>query len=52
MQTVMKRKMQEKNKDKSEARYAKMKQKKNSLKIDCYNVKRKLNNMEQVQMKY
>ena len=52
MQTVMKRKMQKMNKDKSEARHAKKKQKKNSLKIDCYNVKRKLNNMEQVQMKY
>ena len=40
--------MQEKNKDKIEARFAERKQKTNSLKIKFLNVKRKLNNMEQV----
>ena len=48
-QGVMKRKMQEKNKDKIEARFAERKQKMNSLKIKF---KRKLDNMEQVQMEY
>ena len=38
--------MQEKNKDKIEARFAERKQKMNSLKIKCQNVKKKLNNME------
>ena len=40
--------MQEKNKDKIEARFAERKYKMNSLKIKCQNVKRKLNDMEQV----
>ena len=42
--------MQEKNKGKIEARFAEKKQKMNSLKIKCENVKRKLNNLEQVQL--
>ena len=37
---------------KIEARFADRKQKMNSLKIQCRNVKRKLNSMEQVQMEY
>ena len=44
--------MQEKNKDKIEARFAERKQKMNSLKIKCQNAKWKLNNMEQGQMEY
>ena len=52
IQGVMKRKMQEKNKDKIEARFAERKQKMNSLKIKCQNAKWKLNNMEQGQMEY
>ena len=41
--------------NKIEARFAEGKQKMNSLKIKlqkCYNCKRKLNNMEQVEMEY
>ena len=37
---------------KIEARFADRKQKMNSLKIQCRNVERKLNSMEQVQMEY
>ena len=37
---------------KIEARLSERKQKMYSLKIKCQNVKRKLNNMEQVQMEY
>ena len=49
IQGLVKRKMQEKNKGKIEARFAERKQKMNSLKIKF---KRKLDNMEQVQMEY
>ena len=41
----MKRKIQEKNKDKIEARFPERKQKMNSFEIKCQNVKRKLNNI-------
>ena len=44
--------MQEKNKDKIKARFAERKQKMISLKIKRSNIKRKLNNIEQVQMEY
>ena len=44
--------MPEKNKDKTEARFAERKQKMKSFKIKYQNVKRKLNNKEQVQMEY
>ena len=44
--------MQEKKKDKIEARFAERKQKMNSSKIKRSNVKRKLSNKEQVQMEY
>ena len=44
--------MQEKNKDKIEARFAERKQNMNSLKIKWKIVQRKLNNMEQVQLEY
>ena len=42
--------LKEKNRYKNEARFAEKKQKMNSLKIKCENVKRKLNNLEQVQL--
>ena len=44
--------MQEKNKDKIEARFAERKQNMNSLKTKWKIVQRKLNNMEQVQLEY
>ena len=44
--------MQGKNKDKTDTRFPERKQKMNSLKIKCENVKKKLNSMEQVQMEY
>ena len=44
--------MQEKNKDKIEARFAERKQNMISLKIKWKIVQRKLNNMEQVQLEY
>ena len=44
--------MQEKNKGKTETKFAERKQKIKSFKIKCENAKRKLNNMEQVQMEY
>ena len=42
----------EQGQDKIQARFAEWKQNTNSFKIKCYNVKRKLNNLEQVQMEY
>ena len=44
--------MQEKKKDKIEAGFAERKQKMKNLKIKKQNVKRKLNNMEQILMEY
>ena len=38
--------------NKIEARFSKRKQKSNSLKVKCENVRRKLNNMQQVQIEY